>query len=425
MPSQDQEQARHLDESIGLKFVRFAISSPAALRSLFGVSAATSAAVGDASRSLASSDNSAATSKAVKELSEHINIILEGDRPQIGELSVSKYLGKVDDLRESRLSEPEEGFKNFQAPAETWHLIATAVKHSAASYKKSAPADYQGVFIKPRTVFHHIKATRIEVVEESGEHVIIVSIRGSATLDDWLLNFNGDHIAANIEETLDQTRRWHRGFLESFKSGEAGIAEGIQQIVTKNPQARHLLFTGHSAGGAIAQLCYNACGSADSSIGRAASGLVRIDCITFGAPPVAKTPIMPRPAPSVFLSIMNEGDPVVLAQREFIKSLFGVYLLSKTEWDEKYPQGFEMPQAELHVSGTCVVMRDTNEDEEDEILQVIEAKNELVEGTLFGNFLLHLMRVYTHRVETLVTAALETPARRILRSRALWIRLVD
>lgn len=37
-----------------------------------------------------------------------------------------------------------------------------------------------------------IKASNITVREVNGKQALVVAIRGSATLDDWILNVNGD-----------------------------------------------------------------------------------------------------------------------------------------------------------------------------------------------------------------------------------------
>ncbi|CEJ86948.1 hypothetical protein VHEMI04257 [[Torrubiella] hemipterigena] len=322
------------------------------------------------------------------------------------ELSLQKYLGRIDALPQSRLCAADKNLAKFEADLEVWDLIAVAVKHSAAVYKDiHAQQDYQGYWIKPTTVINHIKATSIEVVDIYGYSVVVVAIRGSASLDDWFLNLNGDPIAAGIEDVFDDTHRWHRGFLDSFRASEGGIADGIQKVTTKYPHACRILFTGHSAGGAIAQLCYNSCSIESSTIAKAIKAFNQINCVTFGAPPISTIPITPHTGSGVFLSVINEGDPVVLAQKEFIKAILSVYFLSKEDWDAKCSLGFAIPPAECHISGTCIVLRDSNEDGEEEVLEAVEVPASLVERTFFSNFLVHVMSLYCRRIDSLVLAA--------------------
>jgi len=56
----------------------------------------------------------------------------------------------------------------------------------------------------------------------------------------------------------------------------------------------------------------------------------RVHCITFGAPPVSLLPLGKRDVKSdrkkwLFLSFVNEGDPVCRAEKKYVKSLLNLY----------------------------------------------------------------------------------------------------
>lgn len=94
-----------------------------------------------------------------------------------------------------------------------------------------------------------------------------------------------------------------------------------------------LLITGHSAGGAIAALLYSHMISTSRETASQLRDLThkfkRIHCITFGAPPVSLLPLT-KPGSeklkkSLFLSFVNEGDPVTRADKKYVRSLLDLY----------------------------------------------------------------------------------------------------
>jgi hypothetical protein len=88
-----------------------------------------------------------------------------------------------------------------------------------------------------------------------------------------------------------------------------------------------VLFTGHSAGGAIASLLYAHIG-ADivSPLRGVLTDSAAVHCIVFGTPPISIKPLerytrkVFADSSSLFLSLINEGDPIVKADREYLAS---------------------------------------------------------------------------------------------------------
>jgi hypothetical protein len=137
-------------------------------------------------------------------------------------------------------------------------------------------------------------------------------------------------------------------------------------------------------------------------------GLDRVDCITFGAPPISTDRIKQTSENSVFLSIINDGDPVVLAQTEYLTILLSLYAFSLSKWEKAHPGGFEVPRLTFKVSGQCVVLREKDWEMQERDKDIIEAflvRPEVVEATLFANFRLHSKLAYFHRVKQLASNA--------------------
>ena len=132
--------------------------------------------------------------------------------------------------------------------------------------------------------------------------------------------------------------------------------------------------------------------------------LTRIHCITFGCPPVAtksvaKLASTPVHSTGMFFNVINEGDPVPLVQVAYVKSLLDVYTLSDTDFKERYPDGFRLPEPEFKVSGQCIVLQDPHTSGEGTgDWRAVAVACDVMERKLFGNPIHHLMRHYLTRV---------------------------
>ena len=166
------------------------------------------------------------------------------------------------------------------------------------------------------------KATVIYIEEVDGRHVLVVAVRGTVTKDDWMLNVNSTPKKSsqvslcntkpamcytNQQKLLDGTAMWHGGFLLVASTMENQTAKAISKAKNGNDCIDSLLFTGHSTGGAIAQIFYAMSMSSNTALSRAVSGeslrnvyyrettligqkgIGEIHCVTFGTPPVAST----------------------------------------------------------------------------------------------------------------------------------------
>lgn len=166
------------------------------------------------------------------------------------------------------------------------------------------------------------------VVDEQiidGSRYIIVAIRGTAasSLTDWSVNKNAK-LVQPTEFLDDPENMCHAGFLQVTKSMIGQVATQLREHPATSKQPS-LLFTGHSAGGAVAAMLYSHMLSISvrSDLTTLAENFSSINCVTFGAPPLSSTPLPERSHGSgVFLSFANEGDLVVrFSNAAYMKSI--------------------------------------------------------------------------------------------------------
>lgn len=130
----------------------------------------------------------------------------------------------------------------------------------------------------------------------------------------------------------------HAGFLSVARKMIKPVAARLRQLLQEDPGRRSysLLITGHSAGGAVASLLYAhmlaTSQAAQSELSSLTGRFKRVHCVTFGTPPVSLLPLqkpsaegMPEMAKSLFLSFVNEGDPVARADKGYVKSLLELF----------------------------------------------------------------------------------------------------
>jgi hypothetical protein len=250
------------------------------------------------------------------------------------------------------------------------------------------------------------------------------------------------------------------------------VAERLRSLLQEDPSRRHcsLLITGHSAGGAVAALLYmhmlSTSKATRSELSILTSSFKRIHCVTFGAPPISLLPLQ-KPnnnslRKSLFLSFINEGDPVPRADRAYVRSLLDLYSTpapgqkrieavtpsrfrpwlpghtqnksdtalvrpasanrrpktprSKTTGSTPDTQKpvWKVPAATLSNAGRLVVLRaverwqgkDGKKKERlDDGIVAVGVTDAELRGVVWGDPVCHMMKLYASRVEALATAA--------------------
>lgn len=309
------------------------------------------------------------------------------------------------------------------------------------------------------------KAMVIKSVPVDDMNTIVFAIRGTQTFFDWAVNLNTAPVSP--KGFLDDPGNFcHAGFLEVAKKMVKPVAARLRQMLEENPSRAScaLLITGHSAGGAVASLlfCHMLSETVNSELTPLTGCFKRVHCITFGAPPISLLPLS-KPnnrerhlRKSLFFSFINEGDPVARADRPYVRSLLDLYsspaprpamrllpapngLSSTSKVDltlnaisgkcakTKRPKPptqrssadnkqqisnviWPVPPTALSNAGRLVILRipfasgRSTEANEDDVC-AYTATDQQMRTVVFGDPLMHQMRLYAKRVEILATKA--------------------
>ncbi|OAQ67654.1 lipase (class 3) domain-containing protein [Pochonia chlamydosporia 170] len=292
----------------------------------------------------------------------------------------------------------------------------SAVKVYAKEATKDLVPDEFSVFSIPANINAEslggsVKATNIWLYipndSTSGStNVIVVAIRGSVTYHDWLVNLNngGGRPVQDPFLGVDEVGTpysAHPGFLECAKAMKTKVFELIHQFCSNNFAAEvrskpTLLFTGHSAGGAVAAMLYTHLLNCDpvlddihmSAALKTAFGAVH--CITFGAPPITTKPLLPSQAGSLLLSIINDGDPVPRADKEYIDALLRLFSNDMPEEGTKYVLP---PRVFFNAGAEIITLVDGR------LLRPSEFGKGSLAETLMGDKRAHSMLEYRRRLE--------------------------
>lgn len=223
------------------------------------------------------------------------------------------------------------------------------------------------------------------------------------------------------------------------------VAARLRQLLDEAPAraASHsLLITGHSAGGAVAALLYchmlATSRGARSELGALTGRFRCVHCVTFGAPPVSLLPLAkpgagggeaPRARDlrkSLFLSFVNEGDPVARADKAYVRSLLELFaapapaakkVSSRTARAMAAGPVWRVPRGALSNAGRIVVLRSADARtrwlrgrttvaerlDEGVVAQVVT--DEQLRGVVWGDPVAHVMALYARRIEDLAVAA--------------------
>ncbi|KAI0017012.1 Alpha/Beta hydrolase protein [Xylariomycetidae sp. FL0641] len=381
------------------------------------------------------------------------------------------YFAKVDLYANSKLPMNLPPLKLY---IPTYPLLCLAAQYSERVYEKPVGAErYAHVDADWRA---GTKAMCIKSVPMDHVETIVFAIRGTATFMDWAVNLNTAPTAP-IGFLDDQSNFCHAGFLSVARKMIEPVAARLRQLIEENPRrcSYSLLITGHSAGGAIAALLYmhmlSTSKAAASRLNLLTDCFKRIHCVTFGAPPVSvlplQTPSKRQFRKSQFLSFVNEGDPVVRADKAYVKSLLELFAspapnqgklrapspsapakhdkskekdkkakkstmmskaskatskaahssrTSKTNKTASPAPVWRVPPCTLSNAGRIVVLRSGNQSSKPKRTKTIEERlnegvlaqttsDDELRGMIWGDPVCHMMRLYAERIEVLAVGA--------------------
>lgn len=351
----------------------------------------------------------------------------------------------------------------FRVYLPTWPLLCLAAQYSRNAYEKPRGAE-RNSFIDADCRLG-TKAMVIKSVPVDDMNAVVFAIRGTGNFMDWAVNL---HTSPTSPQGFldDSGNLCHAGFLAVARKMVKPVAARLRQLLEENPSRSSfsLLITGHSAGGAVAALLYAHMLSetVKSDLTILTGCFKRIHMVSFGAPPVSLLPLSKPPnseerlRKSLFLSFVNEGDPVTRIEKAYVRSLLELYAspAPKTTTNqallankipastsklnlslglvkqEKRPQlpprsttapsgeirpisnvVWRAPTATLSNAGKLVVLRVPRNGRQDDVRACVTT-DEQMRSVVFGDVMMHMMDVYSRRVETLakraVTAGLKS-----------------
>lgn len=274
-------------------------------------------------------------------------------------------------------------------------------------------------------------------------NTIVFAIRGSQSFLDWAVNVKTAPVSpAGFLD--DPSNSCHAGFLSVARKMVAPVAARLRTLIEEDPSRMSytLLITGNSAGGAVASLLYLHLLSKSSKVTSELTHLrgcfKNIHCVTFGAPPLSLRPLVPpvlsKRSRSIFFAFVNEGDPVTRADKEFFFSLLDLYASPApgSAWSVLDPRNkskpalyWRVPPSTLSNAGRLVLLRARGQMNGRSALvqqpvpgappplpprEKVEAcgtTDAEMRGIVFGDPLMHLMDLYSRRIEALARGSVK------------------
>ena len=321
----------------------------------------------------------------------------------------------------------------FKVYLPTWTLACRAAQASIDVYKR--PSRDRRELYTAADPKQGTKATIIKSQHVDERKLLIVAIRGSKwNLVDWTVNF-----AISPTEPVgfldDPGNACHAGFLETARAMVSSIGAQLRQMIEEDPSwvTSSVLFTGHSAGGAVASLLYAHMLSktVESELTVLAGAFRRIHCVTFGAPPVSlltlSVPHEGKNDRNQFIAFANEGDLVVRADRAYLTSLIRLLAApapaqsTRTRLRDKMSRQqlhghsaapayspapvWSVPEATLSNAGRLVLLRERPNCPHHTPEAVLISEEE-IRDVVFGDVAMHPMALYKRRIDQLAFAAI-------------------
>lgn len=320
----------------------------------------------------------------------------------------------------------------------TYPLLQLAAKYSRRVYDKPSGREKHSYVNSDWR--QGTKAMVVKSLPIDDMNTIVFAIRGTQSFLDWAVNV---HAAPTSPEGFldDPSNCCHAGFLTVARRMVAPVAARLRSLLEEDPSrmSYSLVFTGHSAGGAVASLLYlhllSESPAVQSELTHLRGCFKRIHCITFGAPPISIHPLQPfngaNGSKSMFFAFINEGDPVARADKGYFLSLLDLYVTPApgsllTLYDRKHtsaPRYWRIPASTLSLAGRLVVLRSRDSwngrpmaipssgsgnppvlppRENVDAFGLVDAD---LKGVLFGDPVMHFMDLYSRRIDALATDA--------------------
>jgi hypothetical protein len=320
----------------------------------------------------------------------------------------------------------------------TYPLLQLAAKYSRRVYDK--PSGRERHSYVDSDWRHGTKAMVVKSLPIDDKNTIVFAIRGTQSFLDWAVNVKTAPTSpAGFLD--DPSNSCHSGFLSVARKMVAPVAARLRSLLEEDPSrmSYSLVFTGHSAGGAVASLLYlhllSESPAAQSELTHLRGCFKHIHCVTFGAPPISLRPLQAsasaQRSKSVFFAFINEGDPVSRADKGYFLSLLDLYVSPApgsllTLYDRKHkstPRYWRTPSSHLSLAGRLILLRPRDQHsgrpvvvappilggppalpprENVDACGITEPE---LRGVVFGDPVMHFMDLYAHRIDALARGA--------------------
>ncbi|KAM5353716.1 hypothetical protein ACJ41O_000366 [Fusarium nematophilum] len=385
-----------------------------------------------------SSANSQAFSVAVAELIEGLDFVLD----RIDEEAEQSDLLRYHLLRLAKEISKYENSTVRDEISEAWdcdlgviQLLLSACRCACSVYdtKTQPGADLMPVISRTPSITGTVKATSIWKAD--AEKTLFVSIRGTASKMDHMVNFNKDSRDAAAMFSLPGSTAdvsAHGGFLACAGTLLSWITQEVIRQVELDDELTDIVFTGHSAGGSVAAIVFLhfACHY------KPELSNIKFSLITFGSPPVTSVDVTEQTRLLVntkhVLAVVNEYDLVPRMDQAYLFSIISLYrsaygLSTKGSGDDSsarqslaektvHDKQWELPPPDHHVVGDVIVLRarldlatPTLADGQDGVadksptqtLDMVQIPNSEFSRLLFFDISVHKRRIYLERLEKL------------------------
>ena len=240
---------------------------------------------------------------------------------------------------------------------------------------------------------------------------LVVAIRGSVSGIDWLVNLNSQAVTApdllNFPNALTPPLV-HRGYVDCARALMPALEKQMISIMDKLQGRKvDLVFTGHSAGGAVATLLYCCFRTRPPPAIFSLSNRPSLSCITFGAPPIFASDVnmllgelkCDKHSPyakCTALAFVAEGDPVPRMDADYAARLAWLYhRVGSTSVFMAEIGKFRPLLLSLYGLGTMVMLYDANESSEELQLKATIIDRYYLHTCAWGNIFAHKMN-YTY-----------------------------
>ncbi|KAM5363048.1 hypothetical protein ACJZ2D_012233 [Fusarium nematophilum] len=390
-----------------------------------------------------SSANSQAMSVAAAELMDGLEFVfhhLDGEGATAPSGKTEQEPGDLLQLHLERLSKEISKYDNssvdhdmvepWACSAEVSRLLAAACQCACSVYEPGAQPSPEliPVLSKAPSIAGTSKASSIW--KNDATKTLFVSVRGTASLADHMVNLNNesqDAAAINLGRGATPVFA-HRGFLACTNVLLPCFTREIIQQVELDGSLAHVVFTGHSAGGAVAALAFLhfACQTQEKL------SSANLSLVTFGSPPVTSIDVTElvkqQSRVKHVLAFVNEFDLVPRLDRAYMLSMIDLYRSSYglppdssenrdqprlvTPGDKRW----KIPPPDHHIVGEIIMLRSrldyvaeswVSGSESDGLiarsqqLDVVGVSHRVFEQLLFCDLSPHKRRLYLERLEKL------------------------